>query len=50
MFNLLRLLGGFLTGYFVSDTGIAGSNNRPNLWVFVVMAFLGFLIFREINK
>ena len=50
MVNLFRWLGGFLGGYFVSDTGVIEGDGKPNTWLILAFAFVGYLIFKEFNK
>jgi len=51
MVSVLRGLLTFLTGYFVSDTGvIEGDSGRPSGWFLLAFAFVGYLIFKEFNK
>jgi hypothetical protein len=54
MYNVLRGLFTFLTGYFVGDTGVVGggssSSGRPSGWLLLGFAFVGYLIFRELNR
>jgi len=51
MGSVLRGLLTFLTGYFVSDTGVVGSDGgKPSGWFLLAFAFVGYLIFKELNK
>ena len=50
MVNLFRWLGGFLGGYFVSDTGVIEGDGKPNYFIILAFAFVGYLIFKEFNK
>jgi len=45
--NLIRWVGGFLGGIFVTKTGVVGGGNN---WFLLITIFLGYLIFREFNK
>lgn len=45
--NLIRWVGGFLGGIFVTK-GVGGG--AANNWFLLIMIFLGYLIFREFNK
>ena len=51
MVSVLRGLLTFLTGYFVGDTGVVGGDSgRPSGWLLLAFAFVGYLIFKELNK
>jgi hypothetical protein len=44
--NLIRWVGGFLGGIFVTKGVVGGGNN----WFLLIAILLGYLIFREFNK
>ena len=51
MVSVLRGLLTFLTGYFVGDTGVVGGGSgKPSGWLLLAFAFVGYLIFKELNK
>jgi len=45
--NLLRWVGGFFGGIFVTKTGVVGGGNN---WFLLIAVFLGYLIYKELNK
>ena len=48
--NLVRVLVGFVSGFFASETDILEPSNGRPTWLILGFVFVGYLIFREFNK